>query len=828
MQLATRKSWLHAAGLLATALIALALIGAALRGSWEDHRKAQFDQLSALSRAFTAHVGTVLNAAADDLRLLAGEIANEPALLASQERLARRLTLVRTTRDRSAEYAVIGRDGGVVAGDVVLAEAAAIIAAHRDQASDELKVVRAAQRADEGAPGLLLSTVLRDRRGEVLGAVAARLRPHDLSALFGEIVVLAGTGSKPRRVDGILLARTPDPSAAGDGWLGRSRLRDLALGGALEGSTSELSAPDGEVVISHFVALPGLPIVPVITMPQAELWRSWLRANTGPIVSYMVLLAMLLAGQAAFLARLRRDARAQAAAHALAAREAESAQRGLAVTEARFRDGIESMAEGFVMWDAQDRLLMWNQRAHGMLSFVSGGWRVGDGFRTVIDAAATALMPDAEPQARERWVAAALAAHAERAGLEFVTPDGRIIEALDRPMSDGGTITIYRDVSEERGLMRRLAESEARFWDGIESMGEGFVLCDPQDRLFAWNDRATVLKPEMRAAAEVGKPFEVFTREMLRLAHPALDEDELAARVAERMRWRGELGVARHVEWPGGRFLRVTENRTTEGGIVTIIHDATAELRAQADLERALIAEREMNAQQRRFVSMASHEFRTPLAVIDGATQRLMAKLPAVDADADRRLARIRGAVSRMTELIERTLSSARLDEGRIEFLPKPIDIAATLRDVAERQRQLSPHFTIALPGLAPSVMIEGDAKLLDQVFTNLLTNAVKYSGRSRFVEITLAATPDVVRVEVRDFGLGVPADEMPQLFTRFFRARTSVGIPGTGIGLHVVREFVHMHGGRIEVASEIDAGSTFAVILPLRQRPAVGARNAA
>jgi signal transduction histidine kinase len=258
------------------------------------------------------------------------------------------------------------------------------------------------------------------------------------------------------------------------------------------------------------------------------------------------------------------------------------------------------------------------------------------------------------------------------------------------------------------------------------------------------------------------------------------------------------------------------------------MHDATAELHARADLERALVAEREMNAQQRRFVSMASHEFRTPLAVIDGATQRLMAKLPAADPDAGRRLARIRGAVSRMTELIDRTLSSARLDEGRVEFLPKPVDLAAMLRDIADRQRQLSPQFTIALPAGDAPVTVDGDAKLLDQVFTNLLTNAVKYSGRSRRVEIALAVAPAAVRVEVHDFGLGVPTDELPQLFTRFFRARTSMGIPGTGIGLHVVREFVQMHGGRIEVASEIDKGSTFAVILPRRQPSAIGTRDAA
>ena len=101
-------------------------------------------------------------------------------------------------------------------------------------------------------------------------------------------------------------------------------------------------------------------------------------------------------------------------------------------------------------------------------------------------------------------------------------------------------------------------------------------------------------------------------------------------------------------------------------------------------------------------------------------------------------------------------------------------------------------------------------------MFTNLLSNAVKYSDTSRRIEVTIACVAGEARVGVRDFGLGVPADEIPQLFSRFFRASTAKGVQGTGIGLNLVKELVALHGGQVAVESEVAAGSLFTVTLPL------------
>ncbi|MBM3525137.1 MAG: hypothetical protein FJX57_19500, partial [Alphaproteobacteria bacterium] len=265
----------------------------------------------------------------------------------------------------------------------------------------------------------------------------------------------------------------------------------------------------------------------------------------------------------------------------------------------------------------------------------------------------------------------------------------------------------------------------------------------------------------------------------------------------------------------GGLIVEVVERRTSEGGSVVLYRDVTERERQADDLRRALAAERDANQQQRRFVAIASHEFRTPLTIIDGSAQRLATMLPEAPPDVHRRLVRIRATVLRMTQLIERTLSSARLDDGRLELRPEPMDLAVLLREACNRQRSISPEFELRLES-PDTLPIVADPRLLELVATNLLSNAVKYSGESRIMEVVLSRAEPVVRLVIRDYGIGIPEDELPSLFRRFYRASTATGIPGTGIGLHLVRELVTMHGGTIEVESARNAGTRVAVTLPL------------
>jgi signal transduction histidine kinase len=160
-------------------------------------------------------------------------------------------------------------------------------------------------------------------------------------------------------------------------------------------------------------------------------------------------------------------------------------------------------------------------------------------------------------------------------------------------------------------------------------------------------------------------------------------------------------------------------------------------------------------------------------------------------------------------------LSSASLEAGRIAMRPQRFDLRDLLHEICARQRRESPDFEIGVRLPAEPLPVDGDRVLLGQVLANLLSNAVKYSGAERRIEVVAALADGNVQVRVRDHGLGIAPEEVPKLFTRFFRARNAMGISGIGIGLHIVREFVTLHGGTVDVASELGAGSTFSVVLP-------------
>jgi|GEM_PF-7101596 len=266
-----------------------------------------------------------------------------------------------------------------------------------------------------------------------------------------------------------------------------------------------------------------------------------------------------------------------------------------------------------------------------------------------------------------------------------------------------------------------------------------------------------------------------------------------------------------------------------------VIRRQYSELESKAvELEQALKAQVEYNDLHREFVAMASHEFRTPLTIIDGAAQSISRKVETLSKDKIRqRCGEIRQAVMRMTGLIESTLSAEQLELGKVRMEPQPIDLATLLTQVRDSQQRISPSYRLTLDLQDMPAEIEGDPRLLEQVFTNLLSNAVKYSPDGSEVKIIGFRDGDQAVVNVRDCGVGVSPDELPRLFQRYFRARTSMGVAGTGIGLHVVKHFVEMHGGMVGADSIEGAGSVFTVRLPIklggeRRRPADGQASVA
>lgn len=797
-------------------------------------------------------------------------------------------------------------------------------AVHRDGRSPGVWVSRPLMAPSIGDPIIAVSRAVRAEDGRFLGVVTAAVPS---TRFFADWMAPAGGAARIGllRLDGALLHGDPDLPRAGV---------DVADVQALLGPQREAGAAiramrpaRGDHGIFVWQLVPETPLVVVATVAADEVWRAWLEARRGEYAGGLIVVLLSVGLGVALFRAVRRAIDAEA--------------RLRLSTERRFRDAIEQMVDGVLIADAEDRIVAWNRRYVEMQPYAASVLRVGLPIRDLIAHVFACLGAVGE---QTLSIDARIANRARCEGFEFATLSGRLVEARDQRLKDGGIITIFRDVTEERRLLDQLTRSEARFRDFASTTSDWLWETDAEDRFtyVSHGVRAIGLQPQDL----IGKPRHAFAgllgdsphqvRARVDAAYSARepfkglggvirrpDGSELHIEIDGRPlfdaegRFAGYRGGARDVtkmreaerrlaeserrardyaeegsDWmwetgPDGRFTFISEGVRRFGltpdqfvgrtrvelpykvpsdspGLIEVMRavaarepfrekvfpglladgrtiqisltgwprydaegaflgfrgvgrDVADRIRQQEELTRALVAEREMNQQQRRFIAIASHEFRTPLAVIDGAAQRILARVEALgDADIIKRLDRIRAAVKRMTDIIESTLSTARLDEGHIALQVEPIDLTALLHEVCERQRSVSDEFTIYCD-VPPRLAIDGDPRLLDQVFTNLLSNAIKYSGRQRRVEIVATATLDSATVTVRDFGLGIAPEDRARLFQRFYRAATAQGIAGTGIGLYLVRELVRLHGGTIDVASEVGRGSTFTVTLRRR-----------
>ena len=242
-------------------------------------------------------------------------------------------------------------------------------------------------------------------------------------------------------------------------------------------------------------------------------------------------------------------------------------------------------------------------------------------------------------------------------------------------------------------------------------------------------------------------------------------------------------------------------------------------LKTQFDLQQTLTKEQELNKLQRQFVSMASHEFRTPLAIIDATAQRMKRRADEnrlTPEEAVKRVEKIRDAVGRMTRLMESTLDAARMEEGKFKVTIEPCDIGKVAREVCARQQEMSQTHVISYDLAGLPVTIQADTDSLEQALTNLFSNAVKYAPDAPDIEIKGYTEGDQVVITVRDQGVGIDEDELDRIGERFFRAKTSTGTAGTGLGLNLAKTLVEMHGGSVSIESKNGEGSTFTIRLPI------------
>jgi len=239
--------------------------------------------------------------------------------------------------------------------------------------------------------------------------------------------------------------------------------------------------------------------------------------------------------------------------------------------------------------------------------------------------------------------------------------------------------------------------------------------------------------------------------------------------------------------------------------------------KAEEDAQKALERERELNELKTKFVSIASHEFRTPLSTVMSSA----ALIDQYNARDDREkvskhVQRIKSSVNHLTSILNDFLSLGRLEEGKIDVVKAPINIHDFLKEVEEEMAStLRPGQRLVQHCDLKSETFVTDVRILRNIFFNLVSNASKYSAEGKQIYVTCREERGRIYFAVRDEGIGIPDSDQKHMFDRFFRASNSGNVQGTGLGLNIVKRYVELLGGRIYFESELGKGSIFTVWIP-------------
>ena len=234
-------------------------------------------------------------------------------------------------------------------------------------------------------------------------------------------------------------------------------------------------------------------------------------------------------------------------------------------------------------------------------------------------------------------------------------------------------------------------------------------------------------------------------------------------------------------------------------------------------LDTALSQEKELNQLKSRFVSTVSHEFRNPLNSISGMAQILQTYGEQLSPNKKTEvIAQLKRNVTKMIVLLDDVLAISRTDLGKLEFTPDYLNLESFCYGLVEEVRSsLNSKQPINLTYRLEQQNFNLDDKLLHHILTNLLINAGKYSPQGEDINFTVAQLESKLIFEIRDRGIGIPSQDLPQIFDSFYRASNTQGFQGTGLGLAIVKQYVELHQGAIAVESELNVGTTFTVTIP-------------
>jgi signal transduction histidine kinase len=257
------------------------------------------------------------------------------------------------------------------------------------------------------------------------------------------------------------------------------------------------------------------------------------------------------------------------------------------------------------------------------------------------------------------------------------------------------------------------------------------------------------------------------------------------------------------------------ENKVSERTLV--LKEALNELETSRDeLEQALEKEKELNEMKSRFITMASHEFRTPLSTILSSASLIAKYMETQQQDhREKHVGRIKSAVNGLTEILNDFLSIGKLEEGKVQVNWTSVDVTQLITEVIDELQVLCKDGQKIVFVHEPDSMWISDRALLKNMMVNLISNAIKFSNEDSVVKVNTSIVDRTLRIVIEDQGIGISEDDKKHMFERFFRGQNAQNIQGTGLGLNIITKYLELLQGDIDLQSELNVGTTFTITLP-------------
>ncbi len=508
----------------------------------------------------------------------------------------------------------------------------------------------------------------------------------------------------------------------------------------------------------------------------------------------------------------------------LARKRAEFALRD---SEERYRTLINTMSEGIVLQDRDGAIRAWNPAAERILGLSAEeieGRKSQDARWHSIYEDGSSFPGDNHPamvalKTGEAQSNVVMGVHKPDGSLRWILINSQPIFGADheRPVA---AVTTFTDITGRKQSEEDLRKVTERLQLATEAGEIGIWDFDAENNRMLWDLQMYAL---YGVDAATITPSIAFWSTCIHPDDLAQTHADTEAAIRGEQPYDTEFRIVK----PDGatRHIRAKANiyrnqKGTAQRIVGVNFDVTHVKQAEETLRSALEKEKELSVLKSRFVSMASHQFRTPLAAILANTETLSIYRDRLDsAQINIRLERIRKQVNYMKSIMEDVLELARIQANQIQYQPVEGNLDALCREIIEDfAHQEGYRSRIIYEGSENAPVVTFDPHLMHHVVNNLIHNALKYSPDASLVYITLSQTEQEITLNVKDQGIGIPPEDLKHLFEPFYRASNVGAVSGTGLGLSIVKQAVEAHGGSIQVESRLEGGTAFIVTMPIQR----------